>query len=483
MKWGAVWSGVQFARIGVTSKVLGTFDRDRGKRYLIEELSRIPGLSGKFGQLLALKFGQGASLDSSRSAPHPMPIEWIKQKIESTAPLLAAQILEIDSQAQVASIGQVHRARLKDGRQIAIKVRYEGVAESLNHQLDILLASFDQMPLFIRRNLRTEDYRQFLREFFNDELDYRKEADSQMRFREGWKHDPKVIVPMVFKEFSTDEILVQSFEPSVSLSELSLVDAETRLNCRKRITDFFLAGVFEHGWVHTDLHPKNWGYRKESDELVVYDFGATLKLDETLLSTLRTLAFEPSPSVIDCLLHFEALGFDPAALIEIQDRLPDLTEIIFRPMRRARASGAGYDFRGWNPGEELEKLLGEKKWVFRSAGAPWFLMLIRSFGGWFHALQRLGEPFDLPNSEWAGAPNRLFVSITQNGKFLVDLEFPATTVHSLEDLLPEGVATDLAKNGIDLGIIKAQAIESGLAPQLLFESTRADKTYRVRIDR
>ena len=496
MKLESMWSGVRFARIGITSKIIQAFDQDKGRRYLVNELSRIPGLAGKFGQILAQRFGKP---EWDLITAEPMPLEWIKLQIETHAPALASQIDEIDSEALVASIGQVHRARLKDGTEVAIKVRYQGVVEALNDQLELILASFDQMPKAIRRHMPVEEYRAFLREFFNEELNYLKEGASQLKFRDAWLDQKKIIIPNVFLELSTAEILVQHYEPALSLKLLKNESSAIKQSCARQLSQFFLKGLFESGWVHTDLHPKNWGFRPETDELVIYDFGATLKLDQNLITTLQALASGNYKSTVECLSLYADLGFDPQVLQEIANQLPAITEIIFRPLRTPAEGEAPFDFQKWHVGEEVEASLGEQKWLFRSAGPPWFLMVIRSFGSWLHALTELGEPllvsdcvslqgastlwaplnFTPPKDE---SPYRLRVNVTTDGKPLVSLEFPVRSLHSLEDLIPDHVTEDLAREGISLAEIKDNALKIGLVPQPLFEKTKGSKTYRVWIE-
>jgi hypothetical protein len=194
---------------------------------------------------------------------------------------------------------------------------------------------------------------------------------------------------------------------------------------------------------------------------------------------------------------YAALGFDRHALTQVQGVLPQLTSLLFAPFR----SPTAFDFSNWKVQERAEELLGDQKWAFRSAGPPWFLMVIRSFNGWLHAVKELGVSVELsPLMRNAGIPTamealtssafatvaardgsntRLRVQIREAGKEVVSLEFPALTVESLEDLMPDAVLEDLGKEGVDLAKIKAEALRTGLKAQGLFEKTKGSRVYRV----
>ncbi len=478
MRWGTVWSGVQFARIGLMTQALKKWDETLGQRYLVQELTRIPGLTGKMGQMVALKFGQSFA---NSSAPPPMPLEWVKFQIQSQLPQLAEQIVELSELPKVASLGQVHRARLKDGRDIAVKVRYAGVKESLENQLDLVLKGFRHMPKRIRANLKIGDYESFLRQFFTEELDYRHELQAQLYFAKAWPPESGLVIPDVWSDFACESILVQSFEESQSLDMLKTEPLAVREKCVSLLNDFFLKSLLNRGLIHTDLHPRNWGYRPETGQLVVYDFGATLKLTPDLIHALCALGYGKYQDAKGCLELYEILGFELKPLQEIQDQIIAVTELIFKPLRSP--------VRVWNPAPEIEDLLQEQKWNFRMAGPPWFLMLMRSFAGWRHAVNTLYAPDqEIPTRETeelsvsaakSSLAAQLKIQVTENGRFLVNVEMPAYSVNHLEDLIPEKVSTAVTEKGLSILKIKNQALAKGLVPQIVFDWTEGNRSYRV----
>ena len=317
-------------------------------------------------------------------------------------------------------------------------------------------------------------------------MNYLKEGATQEKFRQVWIHQSKLVIPQVRMDLSTEEILVQSFEASRSLKELKDESCEVKASCSRLLSEFFVNGLLESGWIHTDLHPKNWGFRPEADQLVIYDFGATLKLNDQLRSALRSLAEGTAVSPIDCLNCYAQLGFDPMVLQEISHKLPEVSEIIFRPFRNASSGAVAFNFNQWRVGEDVEAVLGEKKWLFRTGGPPWFLMVIRGFGGWLLALQTLSDPFTASElfrpQEEQECQFRLRVQVIEGESEMVSIELPATSVYSLEGLLPDHVEIELLREGVSMSEIKKRAIHSGLVPQLLFETKKGNKSYKVWIE-
>jgi hypothetical protein len=276
-----------------------------------------------------------------------------------------------------------------------------------------------------------------------------------------------------------------------------------RTHCGALLSEFFGKGLLQNGWVHTDLHPKNWGYRPESRDLVVYDYGATFKLEPSVIAVMNELARGVHASPEQALEAFQKVGFKRAALWEIREKLPELAYRLFEPLHEI----TGVDYTHWSIGEDAERLLGNKKWAFRAAGPPWFLMIIRGFTGWLHGMHELEVRLSLRHligeshwgPEWAkikendplpkvsgpitaNPSTHLKVRVMDGTTEIVALEFPSLTVESLEDLIPDEILVQLRADGLDLAGIRQRAISTGLSPQLLFEKKLGTKTCRVWIE-
>lgn len=495
MKSKTVWTGVRFGSIGATSFLLSRFNEGLAKRYFLREISEMPALGQKFAQILAF---QMPSFREEISSPKAAPLSWVKGKLEAEVPDFSKKIIEIQSDPEVASLGQVHRARLNTGEDVAVKVRYPGVDQELKNQLDLLVLAFKNAPKKIRNSFDLKSYENFLSHFFLEELDYQKEAIAQKCFRDTWSGHSKIVIPIPFPNWSSSSIFVQEFQESLHLSKLKGLKLEPRLECAKLLTQFFLDSLFRTGLVHTDLHPKNWGFRPDQRELVVYDFGATLRLSSDMVSAFFSLLSGKCHTRVALLEAYERIGFDKDALDRLGDVLPKLTDLFFTPFRNA----GSFSFKEWKIQEEAESILGARKWEFRQAGPPWFLMVIRSFNGWLHAIRELDVSLNL--DEFHYKPDlshrvqshplegicahfdlkirHLRVSIKINGVETVSLEFPSHSVESLEDMIPDSVLSELQRSGVNLSEIRRSALDSGLVPQLLFEKCILDRTYRVWIE-
>lgn len=495
-KASKIWQGVRFAAIGSVSKGLSLLDRDWGKRYLVREISRIPGLPAKVAQLLEMKHGI-SQRDGLTGVS--LPLEWIKETIQREAPDLAAEIAEISEEGLTASLGQVHWVKLKSGQELAVKVQYPGIKEQIEAQLEILLAGLELVPMGRRFGVDIGAYREFLGEFFLQETDYLKEAQAQLRFRNLLQPQGGILVPEVIEKFSSRGILVQSFESARWIDSLVSLPENNRGRVAEALARLILVGGLKMGLVHTDLHSRNWGYNEEKESLVLYDYGATLTLDTDLTAALRHFFYSPDDSPEGCLTRFGDLGFDIAKLSHIAHQLPEVIEILAEPFRHGKTWRASE----WHLGQRIEAVLGSEKWWLRVAGPPWFLLLMRGWLGALTAMQRLGVAVDLENilvseigavpqepskagafgsREQAGqAPSQrcLRVLVKEGNTAVVDLELPLSAVESLEDLVPEGVRERLVELKINLLSIKQKAIASGLEPQELFRANLEKRFYRV----
>ena len=506
-----LWHGIQFSRIAVSSAILKSFNQDAGRKYLISSLGKLPGVPAKAAQMLQMKFG----LDSRPAQPKPMSLGLVRQLIEERSPKLARDIVTIDEKACVASLGQVHRAKLATGAEIAVKLQYPGVDEQVESQLSLLLKAFQAQGPAKDYGMDVVAYRKYLEAHFRQETDYRLEAIAQLEFQKAWTAS-FVVVPKVHVEYSSEKILVQSFEASQSLEEISALDRQSREDCALLMTSFLFTSLFGTQLLHLDLHPNNFGFRVKEKNIVLYDFGATMSLDPhyaKLLLLLIRLAERPAefaqrPNVFDA---FVSLGFDPEKLVNIALELPKLNEAIFEPLSR----NSFWEAKGWDLGSKLDDVLGSKKWWFRISGPPWFLMMMRGVQGVINALTILDVPLPLKNifemilknydtptppiyvedyssrfdkeifevaSKAPREAKNLRVRVSEGKEDIVLLEMPVAAVDSLEDLVAPEIREKIEESGYDLVAIREDVQKIGYKAQLLFETDVGHRHYKVWLD-
>lgn len=258
-------------------------------------LSELRGAAMKLGQMASqyadlLPPAMAQALSSLQSQATPVAGVAIRQWLEErwTAGQLAQLHHLDDVPIGVASIGQVHRATLTDGRQVAIKVQYPGVVDAIDRDvrnLGRLLRLARVLPV---ENERLDGLLEEVRLRLHEECDYRDEATRATRFRAGSTGYP-ICIPAVISELSTSKVLVTEFTPSETLAVARTWSAEIRNQLGAHFLDWTVRQLTELREVHADPHPGNFGFRKNG-EIVVYDFGCTRSLSKDHLSHFRRMA-------------------------------------------------------------------------------------------------------------------------------------------------------------------------------------------------
>jgi ubiquinone biosynthesis protein len=178
-----------------------------------------------------------------------------------------------------ASIGQVHAARLSDGRHVVVKVRKPGVEEIVETDLDILndLAESwtERFPA-----LRQYDLPAMVREFgdtLRNELDYQREAGNVRFFRRVLEDQRGYALPQVISEYSTSRVIVLTQLEGTKPADAASLPKRKRVAIARRIGRFVLEPAFSHGVFHADPHGGNFLITADG-ALAVVDFGMTGRL-------------------------------------------------------------------------------------------------------------------------------------------------------------------------------------------------------------
>lgn len=181
-----------------------------------------------------------------------------------------------------ASIGQVHKAILKEGTEVAVKIQRPGIRKTIEADLEIMLhiASIIENNIeevaFFRPVKIVEEFTKTLEK----ELDYSTEASSMVRMAKQFKNDPTIRIPKVFFAYSSERVLTMEFIRGIKADRITDID-RTGLD-RKKIThrgaDFIMKQVFEHGFFHADPHPGNI-FVMENNIICPVDFGMTGFID------------------------------------------------------------------------------------------------------------------------------------------------------------------------------------------------------------
>ena len=211
----------------------------------------------------------------------PLPTELIVEVIEEDLRAAPAAIFTRfdDTPLGSASIGQVHAARLTDGREVVVKVRKPGVDEIVRVDLEILTSLVDEWSPRIA-SLVEHDAKGLLAEFgdtLRAELDYGREARNEEFFRAIFKSDRGFNVPDVIEQYTRGRVLTEERVNGRRVSDVADLPAARRRAISRRIVRFVVAPALVHGVFYGDPHPGNL-LVQDDDSLSVIDFGKVGRL-------------------------------------------------------------------------------------------------------------------------------------------------------------------------------------------------------------
>ena len=180
-----------------------------------------------------------------------------------------------------ASIGQVHKATLKNGKQVIVKVKRPNIYDIMKTDTDNIR---DIVRFLEKVGVDTGNSSEFVLnesiEYLLGESDYRQEMDNAIRFRKNMKDIKWIKVPKVYTEFSNDDMIVMEYVESEKLTELTNPNVNKKKICEALINSYVIQ-TMDKGFFHGDPHPGNLGFSAKG-KLVFYDFGLIIDLSNEL---------------------------------------------------------------------------------------------------------------------------------------------------------------------------------------------------------
>ena len=279
-------------------------------QHLRELLDELGPTFVKFGQLLSTRPDVVppdiiAELRGLQDDVRPFPFEQAERVIEQDlGNSLERLFLEFDRQpVAAASIGQVHRAVLPNGREVAVKVQRPGAPRQIEADLTLLY----QAARLVKERVRALDFvdaRALIDEFarqIRQELDYRLEARNAQTFHRNFASNPHVRVPKVYWQYTRARVLTLewldgSHVADVDLSPLTL---DERRDLAYLIAETWMTMIFRHGFFHGDPHPANILVLEEAGSIGLVDFGAVGKLTDADMSKLTRLFIDAAAENVD----------------------------------------------------------------------------------------------------------------------------------------------------------------------------------------
>jgi predicted unusual protein kinase regulating ubiquinone biosynthesis (AarF/ABC1/UbiB family) len=180
-----------------------------------------------------------------------------------------------------ASIGQVHKAVLKNGKHVVVKLKRPGIYETMESDTNTVrkILKFFQMI-----GVDTGNSSDFVLndsiQYLLGEADYRQEVDNAIKFRKSLRNVDWIKIPRVYKRYCTDEMIVMEYVPTDKITEIKDKKINKKKVCEALVNSYVIQ-TMESGLFHADPHPGNLGVSKDG-KLVFYDFGLLIKLSEEL---------------------------------------------------------------------------------------------------------------------------------------------------------------------------------------------------------
>jgi len=186
-----------------------------------------------------------------------------------------------------ASIAQVHTANLKNGKNIAIKIKKPKIEELIINEMKILkntintLKSFNIFGMIELSNILNDFEYNILQEF-----NYKQEILNILMFRKIYSDKfNDVYIPKVYPELSSDNIIVMEYVPSNNIFNITM----NRKKKAEKLINIFLNQLLYEGILHGDPHAGNLGIR--GNQIILYDFGNVIKISETYRNGIRDLLY------------------------------------------------------------------------------------------------------------------------------------------------------------------------------------------------
>ena len=282
------------------------------------ELGNMKGALMKFGQLLsfimeALPPEAQQALAVLQSDAPPMSPEAAEGVVRAELGA-APQKVFLDWQTTpvaAASVGQVHRAVTRDGRDVAVKVQYPGVGDAIETDLNNTEGLYRLVGAFALKGLDTKGLVDELRERMIDELDYGLEAVNQREFAAHFQGHPFVRIPAVDAATSTTRVLTTEWVEGIGFAEfMATASAAAKRRAGESIWRFAQRAIHHLGAFNGDPHPGNYRFSIDGD-VTFLDFGLVKRWSgsdwEQLLPTIEAVIVHRDPDRL--LAAMEAAGF------------------------------------------------------------------------------------------------------------------------------------------------------------------------------
>ncbi len=293
-----------------------------------------------------------------------------------------------------ASIGQVHKAT-KDGKKLAVKIQYPGVANSITS--DLTLVKPVALRLFNLKGKDTDKYFKEIEDKLLEETDYNLELEQSLAVSSACAHIPHLVFPKYYAAYSCEKILTMDWIQGQHLSEYAKDNQDQALNNRlgQTLWDFYMYQMHVMRSVHADPHPGNF-LVTNNGELAAIDFGCIKEVPEDFYVPYFELAQKEAIENLDFfqekIKELEILRPDdgPEATQYITALFHDMLSVFTLPFH-----GETFDFSDpsfWSKIAQMSERLANDEYIRKlngNRGSRHFLYINRTFFGLYNLLHDL----------------------------------------------------------------------------------------------
>lgn len=369
---------------------------------IYESLSELKGSALKVAQMLSMDKNvlptafQDKFAMSQYSAPplsYPLVVQTFKRQIGKSPEDLFDTFTQ--KAVNAASIGQVHQAT-KNGKKLAVKVQYPGVADSISSDLKIVRPIASRMF-----NIKAAELEQYIGEVESkliEETDYQLELETSMRLTEASGHLENIVFPTYYPEYSNDRILTMDWIDGQHLKDWLKTgpNQEERNRIGQAMWDFYDFQIHQLKEVHADPHPGNFLITSEG-KLAIIDFGCVKKIPEDFYKPyFRLLNEDVLAESFDLESLFLELGFITNKDTEKDKKFfvnlfKEMIELLGQPFRSERFDfgNDAYFKQIFEVGERVSKMQEIRKSP-TARGNKHGLYVNRTYFGLYNLLNMLG---------------------------------------------------------------------------------------------
>ncbi|XP_037305158.2 atypical kinase COQ8A, mitochondrial isoform X3 [Pungitius pungitius] len=294
---------------------------------IVRTLCKVRGAALKLGQMLSIQDDAFINpqlakvFERVRQSADFMPIKQMTKALNSDlGPNWRDQVESFEERPfAAASIGQVHLARMKDGREVAMKIQYPGVAQSIHSDVNNLMTVLN-LSNALPEGLFPEHLIDVMRRELELECDYIREAKCAKKFKELLKDHPFFYVPEVIDELCGRHVLTTELVPGFPLDQAAGLTQELRNEICHNILLLCLRELFEFRFMQTDPNWSNFFYDPQTHRVALLDFGATrgfdLSFTDDYIEIIRSAAEGDREGVLKKSINMKFLtGYESKAMM------------------------------------------------------------------------------------------------------------------------------------------------------------------------